>query len=830
MPGLRSSVQEALQAAGLGAELADVDATCDFAELLVGFLRAPAERATWVRVQLARRSELRHEVLELIAEMAVRPGAIEIRDDELLAFKARFGGEATKQLERVRADALSLARFAREQGPEAALDLLDAACMGSVEDRRIQGPALRRLELAAEELSIDPLVLAVLLARHDVSRAAGQLRWPLRGDRVRVGRGAGNDISIPDPQVPMHACTLLRDGARWRVVDAGSGRPTRVDGNPVAAAPLAEGETLQVGPWVLTLSGDQVRGRTQRAWLALSARGLRRSVAGRSLLSGVDLTVFTRELVAVVGPSGAGKSTLMAALTGMTPADEGEVRLGGEDFHRILAMDPTLVGHVPQDDLLHGELRVEEELRYAGRLRHSPEVDDAAVNARADRALRALGLDDIRHARIGDAVRRGISGGQRKRVSLGCELLTDGSRVLLLDEPTSGLDPRSAQDILRRVRNLADDGRMIFLVTHDLSPAIMAQVDQLLVIVPGGRLAFFGPPESACRFFEVRTADRIFDRLGERSPEAWATAFRESSHYRRNVLSRRCLVEGEARPRATHQLIPHDPASWRDQLRALVARYGTGKLRDRAWLGVLFAQPLVLATIIAVVWPEPTPRGLFTVSLASLWFGMSASVRELIADRAIRRREQALGVRLGADLLAKTAVLGGIVATECLAFTVIVYASMDMGSYGYHLAGLGGAQVLTGLTGVCLGLLVSSLSRSSEAAVGALPLLLIPNICFSGIMVSLRDMGWLPKLLTWGTVERYAFDLTLKAGTHLAEVGRVPGDYQRRPLSGPLYELGFKPADVTDVGLSNASLVLALLTFSALFWAAAWAVAWRRER
>jgi hypothetical protein len=181
-------------------------------------------------------------------------------------------------------------------------------------------------------------------------------------------------------------------------------------------------------------------------------------------------------------------------------------------------------------------------------------------------------------------------------------------------------------------------------------------------------------------------------------------------------------------------------------------------------------------------------------------------------------------------LSSKLVVLAALNAIQTTAFTVIVYFSMGLGDYGYSLLELSGAQALTGLSGLALGLMLSALYTSSEAAVGMLPLLLIPNICFSSIMVSLRDMGPLPKAFTWVTMQRYAFDLSLKVGTHLEGPSRIPGKWDRKPLSGPLYELGLKGADVEDMGLSVLELAGSLGSFVALFLAVALVATWARDR
>ena len=201
------------------------------------------------------------------------------------------------------------------------------------------------------------------------------------------------------------------------------------------------------------------------------------------MLESINLTIFSGELIALIGPSGAGKTTLLNAINGVAPADTGSVTLNGHPFHYLLINDRSLVGIVPQDDLVLPELTVEESLYYSGRLRLPPQSTDQEIWTEVDRVLKELDIEHIRGSRIGDALRRGISGGQRKRVNLGQELISQSTRILFLDEPTSGLDPRASQDIVRLVRGLADTGRIIFLFTHDLTDGIINQVDNLLVLV-----------------------------------------------------------------------------------------------------------------------------------------------------------------------------------------------------------------------------------------------------------------------------------------------------------------------------------------------------------
>ncbi len=213
----------------------------------------------------------------------------------------------------------------------------------------------------------------------------------------------------------------------------------------------------------------------------------------RTLLDTVSFPVGEKSLLAVVGPSGAGKSTLLNALTGLRPADGGTVLYDGRDLYRDYAELRQRIGLVPQDDILHSQLTVRRALGYAAQLRFPEDTAKAERQARVDEVIRELGLDQ----RVKQPI-HSLSGGQRKRVSVALELLTKPS-LLFLDEPTSGLDPGMDRSVMHMLRGLADDGRTVIVVTH--SVLSLDVCDRLLVLAPGGRIAFYGPPEDALPFF-----------------------------------------------------------------------------------------------------------------------------------------------------------------------------------------------------------------------------------------------------------------------------------------------------------------------------------------
>ncbi len=830
---LRDRLLGILSSRGLSASPELVRLIVDFTHAL---LRADprlaglsAQRLDKLAQRLGARTNLAPAAVAQMVRIAMAPEYRMAHDQrELAAFRARYGDEAAVSLAEQDQEAVDLPGFARRHGSADALLLLDALVELYAADGGIAPQDLTRLETAADSLGVDGVLFGSLLRKHDPRHAQGEHRFALEGDVVTIGRRSDCSVQLMDPQVaPVHA-RLVRSTDGWRVVDTGSGRATVVDGEAVASAPLALGQRLRIGPFTLFLAeqGDTLVAESDRAFSALTLRHVQRTIVAKGkskdLLSDVGFTAYSGEVIAVVGPSGSGKTTLLNAITGIAPPDSGDILLDGASFHRLLAYDRSAVGIVPQDDLVHAELTVEEALRYAGKLRFPADVTDAELDGAVDRVIRTLDIEDIRTSRIGDVQRRGISGGQRKRVNLGQELLTRSTRVLFLDEPTSGLDPRSAQDIVRLARRLADEGRIVFLVTHDLTPAVIRQIDHLLVLHRGGHVIFFGPPDEGCEFFQAPSPDALFLRLDDHSPEHWAQAYRKSAAWQKYVATREYLISSGDITRSADQVQPVPTTKPRRSLLGdlwtQTSRYARTKWRDSLGAAVLILQPPILALVMLIVFPQPTAPCIFMLALSSLWFGMSSAVRELISDRAIWRRERRVGARLLPYVGSKICILGAVVTVQCTVLTTMLFFPLHLGEHGFSLPLLAAVQALTGLSGMGLGLLISASFSSSEAAVGTLPLIIVPQITFSAIMVPIQRMGMVAKAATWVTLQRYALDASIKAGEALEVAYKYDKTrWEKQVITGTLYDLGLKPMNPDDMGLSIGTLMAALAGFGLLF-------------
>ncbi|MFT4623539.1 MAG: ABC-type multidrug transport system ATPase subunit [Myxococcota bacterium] len=788
-----------------------------------------------LRKSIQARTDLEPDEIDTLLELALSPEArASLSEPDIRAFGARFGAAEEGALRAAVSEELDLQGFSDRYGPAEALLLLDSLFAVCAVDGVVDPQEIGRLTQAAEGLGIDPVLVGALFRKHDVRHESGDFRFELNQDRMTIGRDPSCAITVPDPQVAPRHAELVRSGEGWRIVDLGSGRPTLVGGHAVSSAPFNPGDQLRLGAYTLSLDRTQttLTAFGSASLSALSVRNLTRKIGKKIvLLDDVSFTVFTGEVIAVVGPSGAGKTTLLNAIAGIAPADSGDVILDRKSFHSLLANDRSLVGIVPQDDVVHPELTVRESLYWSGRLRFPSGTSRARVRKEVQRVLDELDIAHIGDSRVGDAVRRGISGGQRKRANLGQELLTSTTRVLFLDEPTSGLDPQTAQDIVGLVRQLADDGRVAFLVTHDVAPAILKQVDHLMVLARGGRLAWFGPPDDACVYFNVPSADEIFARLPDCEPEEWGRRYRESVAFRTYVRTREHLLglDGMEPQRAAGTTRVR--RSWIRQYLTLTRRYARVKRRDTAGMGVLLLQAPVLAVFMWLVFPAPDPAQLFMLGLSSLWFGASGSVRELIAERTIWRRESRVGVGTLPYLASKVTVLGMLVALQCLVLSGANFVLLQMWNYGFSFFWLYTVTTLTGLVGMALGLLMSALLSSSEAAVGTLPLLLIPQITFGGLIVKVKEMGTAAWLFSWLMVVRYSFEGLIKTGTELTDPARGGNDRVARSISGHLYNLGFKTtASADDMGLPFLLILAILATWlgGLLFWT--FVFTWRSRR
>ncbi|MFF3707584.1 ABC transporter ATP-binding protein/permease [Streptomyces phaeochromogenes] len=608
---------------------------------------------------------------------------------------------------------------------------------------------------------------------------------PLPARMVRIGRGGDNDLVVDDLIVSRRHAELraLPDGT-YEIVDLGSHNGTFLNGQPVDRAPIDAGDIVGIGHSAFCLVGDQLQEYVDTGEVSLDVQDLSVAVdkGRKTLLDRVSFPVGEKCLLAVVGPSGAGKSTLLNALTGQRPADRGTVLYDGRDLYRDYAELRQRIGLVPQDDILHAQLTVRRALTYAAQLRFPQDTAKAERRARVDEVVQELGLEQ----RVGQPI-HSLSGGQRKRVSVALELLTKPS-LLFLDEPTSGLDPGMDRSVMHMLRGLADDGRTVIVVTH--SVLSLDVCDRLLVLAPGGKVAYYGPPDETLAFFGYEQWPEAFEAFERDRERDWAGDYLASLQHRQYIVNSTAQPHlGQAAQAPGTVSRPPKAQSWGSQLGTLVRRYAAALSADRTFLAIMIALPFVMGAMARALagsklTQETAMNALLILCVGGVLTGAANAVRELVKERVIYQRERAVGLSRSAYLMSKVVVLGTITVLQAVVLTLVALLGVDLNAPGGEgvlmspLVEITVAVALLSFTAMMLGLLVSALVRKEEVTMPLLVLLAIVQVVFCGALLKLDGVPGIEQL-SWLVPSRWA--LGAMAGT-IGLARLVPGDLTADPL------------------------------------------------
>ncbi|MFE3101379.1 FHA domain-containing protein [Nocardia tengchongensis] len=570
---------------------------------------------------------------------------------------------------------------------------------------------------------------------------------------LRIGRAADNDIVVPDLMVSRYHAELqvIADG-KYRVVDLDSHNGTYVNGHRIETADLSESDLIGMGHTTYRLVGNELRESVDTGDISVCVQNLIvRTPEGKVLLDDVTFPIAQRSLVGVIGPSGAGKSTLLGAVTGMRPATEGTVRYDGRDLYTDYDELRHRIGLVPQEDILHKELPTRRALLYAAELRFPGDTRREEREQRVDEVLEELGL--TRHA---DTRIDRLSGGQRKRVSVALELLTKPS-LLFLDEPTSGLDPGLDKTVMEMLSELAHDGRTVIVVTH--SVANLDSCDRLLVLVPGGKLAYYGPPAEGLQEFGQRTWAEVFQAFDRDEDRDWAGEFRNSPRFENYVDVGPIDDIGPAEVHAPAVPPPARQSKF-SQLSTLCRRYLAVIASDRSYLALLGVMPLLLGGLVAAVpagagftgapgTNEDAPTKLMILVFGACFVGTGNAIREIVKEQTIYRRERAAGLSAGVYLMSKLLVLGVITILQAAVLFLIGTIGTSFPPSGIFTSvqlELILAMAMLGIASLTLGLLVSASVSTSEKTLPLLIVLSMAQLVLTGGLVRLPGTPVLQQL------------------------------------------------------------------------------------
>ncbi|MFD6886482.1 FHA domain-containing protein [Streptomyces sp. NPDC059957] len=618
------------------------------------------------------------------------------------------------------------------------------------------------------------------------------------GHVMRIGRALENELVVSDLQVSRHHAEFhSMPGGRFEIRDLGSHNGTYVNGQPLAksgTALLGPNDIVGVGHSTFRIVGDRLEEFVDTGDVSFSARHLTVTVdGGKQILKDVTFGVPEKSLIGVIGPSGSGKSTLLKALTGYRPANEGDVLYDNRNLYKQFAELRQRIGLVPQDDILHKELKVSTALKYAAKLRFPGDTAESERAARINEVLRELKLDIHKDKKI-----TSLSGGQRKRVSVALELLTKPS-LIFLDEPTSGLDPGMDRDVMQLLRGLADDGRTVLVVTH--SVAELAICDKLLVMAPGGSVAYFGPPDEALNFFGYTTWADVFSAFESYRDYDWAGRWKGSQHYQLYAADIDAVAPQSVQP-AVQQTRPPKPQGWGSQLWTLMRRYMSVIASDKGFIGLMLILPAVLGVVSVVI---PAKFGLappvapsrfngdagtimLILAVGMCFSGAANSVRELIKERVIYERERATGLSRSAYLASKVIVLGFITAIQGVIICAIGFYPRDLPAEGLLMppaVEICLSVIALGFTSMMFGLVISSLVKTAEKTMPLLVMFAIVQVVFTGILFQVYDSPGLEQF-AWLMPSRWAI---AAAGTTLnLGVLMPPWDQDNPTNTDPLWD------------------------------------------
>jgi ABC-type multidrug transport system ATPase subunit/pSer/pThr/pTyr-binding forkhead associated (FHA) protein len=620
-----------------------------------------------------------------------------------------------------------------------------------------------------------------------------KVAFPGNKNQMEIGRDPDCDVPLQVPMVSWRHARLLRAPEGIFVEDLSSRNGTFVDGVRISGKVLVKpGQEIGLGSFRFQLlEGGHLAQREYYGNVTIEANEIVVNAPnGKRLLNPVSLTVFPSELVALMGPAGAGKTTLLKALNGYTRPVEGRVLFNGHSLYDYYDSFRQQMGYVPQDDIVHPQLTVRQALYFSARLR--TDLTDSEIDTRTLKVLRELGIADKIDTVIGSPERKTLSGGQRKRVNIALELITD-TPVLFLDEPTSGLSSYDAESVVDLLKQLSTAGKTVVTTIHQPSLKVYKQFDDLLMVSRDqgdspGALVYFGPayPDSIQFFNSPASAGQV--SLAHQPPpaelnpemlfsgmnavdetnrtETWRKRFQES-HYQKEFVTGRSGKQPPARGK-TGEEKPRRVFGFTQWL-ALVRRNLIVKVQDRAQTAILLAQAPFFAALVCVI-ASPLDKtdfqGLseklliahFLMVVAAIWFGCNNAARDIVGEWTIYKRERMVTLKLIPYVFSKLAVLFALCVFQCGSMLGIVYYVCGLHSnFLYQFASL----LIASLIGAGLGLCISAISRTNESAIALLPVVLLPVIALGGGMRPIYQLPVAGRIVSTVIPSRWAFEANL---------------------------------------------------------------------
>ena len=561
---------------------------------------------------------------------------------------------------------------------------------------------------------------------------------------VLIGRNPNCDLVLEDTMVSRnHARLFQKDGKVW-IEDLNSSNGVFVNGRKISGkVQLTELDKLLIGLYSFTLSGTVVDLKRE---YAISAENISKVFSnGYTGLQNSSLKFPYREFIALMGPSGCGKSTLLKALNGDSPPTKGSVKVFDLDMNEHFEMIKHIIGYVPQENIVHEELTVNQSLYYSAKIRLPKDTTVEEIQHRISEVLKSLKIDTpiIRETKISK-----LSGGQKKRVSIAVELL-DKPKILFLDEPTSPLDPETIEEFLTCIKQLCKEGTTVIMVTH--KPEDLNFVDRVVFMGVNGYLSYDGPKDGLLSYYGKGNLINLYALLSTKEESrTWY------DRWFKDKIDKGTSFKKEE--------IKKEKVNLLHQTYWLTLRYFQIKTGNVKNLLIMLIQPIFIALLIVLSFDElvtenalPQVGVMFLMAISAIWFGVSNSAKEIVGEKDIAKREFMLNVKLGPYLISKQIVLFFLSAIQTLIFLLIIkFVYADLNNF-YLLYGI---LLLISICSIQFGLMLSSFTKTSEEVMSLLPIALMPQIILSGILQPLNSS--LTMFLSYFTIGRWGTELLVR--------------------------------------------------------------------
>ena len=608
-----------------------------------------------------------------------------------------------------------------------------------VNNEKVERSNLRDGDFIKIDNLVEPLKKGVVIV---LSEDTKEVDWKvfdlLNKNKVLLGRDNKCDIVVNHVSVSLIQAMIYREKDHFVISNKnGNDNGIIINGEVVNGTRiLTEKDVILIANAKFIYNKGRLIYQTYDKGVSLDAIDIVKTVKvkgkKRNISEHVSLSIKAGEFVSLVGGSGAGKSTFMSCINGISKPTKGKVLVNGCDLYQNYSVLKNIIGYVPQQDIVYTDLTLIDMLTYAADLRMP---DDATKREKKKRIKEVLDIVELSDKK--DVMIKNLSGGQKKRASIAVELIAD-PKLFFLDEPTSGLDPGTERSIMKTLRKMADLGKTIILVTH--TTLNLHLCDKIVFLGVGGKLCFSGSPNDALEFFKVDDFVDIYSMLNS-DTDKWYKEF--------SLVEKKEKIVSEDDENLSKRKNNHK--SFFKQFWTLSKRYMKTILNNTQQLLILFLQAPICAYLLSLVVDDSlfntydaTKTILFTLATTSIWLGLLNSIQEICKERVILAKEYMADLKLSAYLCSKAFVqcILAVIQSFLLVtlFVLLVKDTPVDGVITYWYIETLFICFITIASASALGLVVSSLSKNTSVAMTFAPLLLVPQLLFSGMLFKLEGI------------------------------------------------------------------------------------------